>query len=240
MPDFIPEQARVIGGAWNTFVANPMASTTGAYIKAGALIEREELAAQNACGLYYEIYDVRVLGALRGLLTKFSPEDRKVFEQAASERGHLLDDASYADAQKAYEECMAEIQQEQGAGDECQDDEPFFHDDDALPNIDEGAYWSSELDAAAAKEGWGLWETFGSPHGDWQVLMIDDAVASSRRFGFDVPQLNSDEQAWLLVMSEAEPVHHAVIEFMGFNNPEMLERMRAFHEASGKTLLAQN
>lgn len=73
--------------------------------------------------------------------------------------------------------------------------------------------WTVAHDAAAALEGWGIFECDGSENGPWQIQKFD---ASEDHPGS--PQLSNDDDAWRLVLQGDLPHHAAAIEFMKAHN----------------------
>jgi hypothetical protein len=67
----------------------------------------------------------------------------------------------------------------------------------------------------AEREGWGLYDCFGSESGTPQVQRNDDA---------DI--LESDTDAWAIVANGDKPHHIAVKEILAQNNPEELNRIQ--------------
>lgn len=45
--------------------------------------------------------------------------------------------------------------------------------------------WSDEHDDAAAREGWGIWDSAGSVNGRWQVQRVDDVAEFAQAAGFE-------------------------------------------------------
>jgi hypothetical protein len=78
-------------------------------IRADAVISRLEAQANNGCGLYYEIYESRLIGSALDHLSRLPMKDRPVFMGAAERRGITLTWAAEEAAQDAYSELMAEI-----------------------------------------------------------------------------------------------------------------------------------
>jgi len=78
-------------------------------------IERIEKAANSGCGQYYELYEPRVLRALRSLKDRLSPYDLTIFNRI----NHWnLSDEAYAASCRAESEVWNEIR----AGYDCDDD----------------------------------------------------------------------------------------------------------------------
>jgi len=78
-------------------------------IRADAVISRLEAQANNGCGLYYEIYESRLIGSALDHFSRLPMKDRPVFMGAAERRGITLTWAAEEAAQDAYSELMAEI-----------------------------------------------------------------------------------------------------------------------------------
>jgi len=90
--------------------------------------------------------------------------------------------------------------------------------------------WTDEMQTAALKEGWDLWDSRGSVSGPIQVCRVDDPEAGE--FGFHVPYLDSDDTAMLLVM-RGSGIHHLVArEIVKKWNPEDYMRMCFVLESS--------
>lgn len=81
-------------------------------IRADAVISRLETQANNGCGLYYEIFESRLIGSALDHLSRLPMKDRPVFMGAANRRGITLTWAAEEMAQIAYSELMAEIDAE--------------------------------------------------------------------------------------------------------------------------------
>ncbi|HDK6388059.1 dpoa decarboxylase [Klebsiella variicola] len=69
--------------------------------------------AHSGCGLYYEIYESRLIGLLRDLLSELNEADANKLRRYAESKGTKIDDASYSEALEAEMECRAEIYREQ-------------------------------------------------------------------------------------------------------------------------------
>ncbi|MDF1896697.1 hypothetical protein [Rahnella contaminans] len=82
-------------------------------IRADVVISRLEAQANNGCGLYFEIYESRLIGSALDHLSRLPMKDRPVFIGAADRRGIALTWAAEEKAQNAYCELMAEIAAEQ-------------------------------------------------------------------------------------------------------------------------------
>lgn len=72
-----------------------------------------------------------------------------------------------------------------------------------------------EYQREAEKEGWGLFESFGSKHGKWQVQHFDDG------------NLISDEEAWAIIANGEKPHHKAILAFIRYFNPAEYNRIMA-------------
>lgn len=95
------------------FIAPPWPHLSGDSVSAESLIQRIEKEAHHGCGLYYEIYQYRVLCELRSLLASLSAGDAETFQQAAAKRGFHLDDKTLQESRQCYHETLAEIRQNQ-------------------------------------------------------------------------------------------------------------------------------
>ncbi|EDT0920219.1 dpoa decarboxylase [Salmonella enterica subsp. enterica] len=69
--------------------------------------------AHSGCGLYYEIYESRLIGLLRDHLSELNEADANKLTHYAESKGTKIDDESYSDALEAERECRAEIYREQ-------------------------------------------------------------------------------------------------------------------------------
>lgn len=79
----------------------------------GRQIERIATECHPGCGCYYEIYEARVLRALRSLRRRLSGYDLSVFERLAPAMGWDLSDEYFDAACKAEEEVFAEVRANQ-------------------------------------------------------------------------------------------------------------------------------
>lgn len=79
--------------------------------------------------------------------------------------------------------------------------------------------WTHEHSLAASREGWDIFETFGSPDGPWQVQRVDDPDEVVADATVTVQRLNGDSDAWLLVHHGKEAHHAAAREFIKENSP---------------------
>lgn len=69
--------------------------------------------AHSGCGLYYEIYESRLIGLLRDHLLELNEADANKLRRYAESKGTKIDDASYSEALEAEREFRAEIYREQ-------------------------------------------------------------------------------------------------------------------------------
>lgn len=69
--------------------------------------------AHKGCGLYYEIYESRLIGLLRDHLSELNEADANKLRRYAESQGTKIDDASYSEALEAERECRSEIYREQ-------------------------------------------------------------------------------------------------------------------------------
>ncbi|KTH89350.1 dpoa decarboxylase [Enterobacter cloacae subsp. cloacae] len=69
--------------------------------------------AHSGCGLYYEIYESRLIGLLRDHLSELNEADANKLRRYAESKGTKIDDASYSEALEAERECRAKIYREQ-------------------------------------------------------------------------------------------------------------------------------
>lgn len=79
--------------------------------------------------------------------------------------------------------------------------------------------WGAAEALAAAKEGWGLFETPDSANGPWQAQAFDDPAAATAQFGVTVPKLADDNLAWRLVYHGKAGHHAAARAFLAAHNP---------------------
>lgn len=88
--------------------------------------------------------------------------------------------------------------------------------------------WSPAHDAAAAREGWNIWDSAGSANGRWQVQRIDDADAFEQATGFAPVQLKSDDQAFHIVANGTAEHHAAARAFLKAHNAVEYDAVMAF------------
>ena len=69
--------------------------------------------AHSGCGLYYEIYESRLIGLLRDHLSELNEADANKLRRYAESKGTKIDDASYSEVLEAERECRSEIYREQ-------------------------------------------------------------------------------------------------------------------------------
>ncbi|EGL2678355.1 dpoa decarboxylase [Salmonella enterica] len=69
--------------------------------------------AHKGCGLYYEIYESRLIGLLRDHISELNETDANKLRRYAESQGVKIDDVSYSEALEAERECRAEIYREQ-------------------------------------------------------------------------------------------------------------------------------
>lgn len=84
------------------------------------------------------------------------------------------------------------------------------------------ARWTAELDSAATAEGWTVWDVRGSDFGPIQVQKYD---SPEDLLPLVVPRLNSDNDAFLLVMRGTGDHHRVAREIIAKYNPEDFARM---------------
>jgi hypothetical protein len=95
------------------FITPPWPHERGDSVSVRSLIQRAEKEAHHGCGLYFEIYQYRVLDQLRSLLTVIDAADATTFINVAANCGYLLDDSTMQDARQAYETILEEIRKDQ-------------------------------------------------------------------------------------------------------------------------------
>ncbi|EGN0308890.1 dpoa decarboxylase [Salmonella enterica] len=69
--------------------------------------------AHRGCGLYYEIYESRLIGLLRDHLSELNETDANKLMRYAESQGTKIDDESWSESLEAERECRAEIYREQ-------------------------------------------------------------------------------------------------------------------------------
>lgn len=80
--------------------------------------------------------------------------------------------------------------------------------------------WTEENALAAKREGWIISHSKGSMNGDWQVQKIDNPEDFPFEDGTLPPQLESDNDAWCLVIAKTKAHHRAALAFILQNNPQ--------------------
>lgn len=75
----------------------------------------------------------------------------------------------------------------------------------------EWTQWTPELAAAAAAEGWDLFDSHGSLSGPWQVQSFDSPEEGE-------PDITEDD-AWALVQAQATPHARVALEILAEANP---------------------
>ncbi|ELR8757041.1 hypothetical protein U7210_003404 [Escherichia coli] len=91
------------------FIRNLHSSNAFDVIRADVVLIRMEAQANRGCGLHYEIYESRLLGAAMCYLEKLPVKDRPVFMGAAARRGYSLTLAHEQQAHNDCDELMAEL-----------------------------------------------------------------------------------------------------------------------------------
>ncbi|ENP2802710.1 dpoa decarboxylase [Salmonella enterica] len=69
--------------------------------------------AHRGCGLYYEIYENRLIDLLRDHLSELNETDANKLMRYAESQGTKIDDESWSESLEAERECRAEIYREQ-------------------------------------------------------------------------------------------------------------------------------
>ncbi|EOX8956954.1 hypothetical protein ACPW5J_004336 [Enterobacter hormaechei] len=95
------------------FIAPPWPHARGDSVRAECLIQRIEKEASRGCGLYYEIYQYRVLEELSGVLANLDAGDAATFQEVTASHGFSLDESALQGAFQAYHETLSEIRREQ-------------------------------------------------------------------------------------------------------------------------------
>ena len=89
--------------------------------------------------------------------------------------------------------------------------------------------WSQAHCEAAQKEGWDIFDTYGSDSGPWQLQRLDNVDD-----GADSTQLTTDNQAWSLVLEGSLPHHQAARDFIRVHNPMEYDwALRQLHPLRG-------
>lgn len=68
--------------------------------------------ANQGCGLYYEIYESRLISLLRHHLSRLNEQDADRLRRYAENQGTKVDDETYREVLMAEQECRAEIYRE--------------------------------------------------------------------------------------------------------------------------------
>lgn len=82
----------------------------------------------------------------------------------------------------------------------------------------------SDLEKAAVREGWTVFDCDGSENGRWQIQGFDTPEDWADRTG-EVPPKISDRDAWMKVMKGDGEHHIAAREFIKTANPQEYEAM---------------
>ncbi|EJN0229024.1 dpoa decarboxylase [Salmonella enterica] len=69
--------------------------------------------AHKGCGLYYEIYESRLIGLLRDHISELNETDANKLMRYAESQGTNINDESWSESLEAERECIAEIYREQ-------------------------------------------------------------------------------------------------------------------------------
>lgn len=91
------------------FITNIKSRNPFDVIRADVVLERLEKHASQGCGLYYEIYEARLLGSAIAHLEMLPPKDRQTFIAAAEKRGLTLNEEDLERAEDARADVMREI-----------------------------------------------------------------------------------------------------------------------------------
>lgn len=95
---------RTDGFVRNLYSANPFD-----VIRADVVIKRLKENANRGCGLYWEVYESRLMDSAMNYLLELPLKDRPVFMGAASVSGFMLTLSAMESANDAYVELMAEL-----------------------------------------------------------------------------------------------------------------------------------
>ena len=87
--------------------------------------------------------------------------------------------------------------------------------------------WTVDNANHANAEGWDIFACDGSDYGEWQIQKIDDTSELSHA-GDTIPDLEFDEQAWLIVANGKEPHHIAAMAFLKAHSPKAYEYVARF------------
>ena len=92
------------------FITNIKSRNPFDVIRADVVLERMSKQAHQGCGLYYEIYEARLLSSAMAHLEKLPPKDRQTFIAAAEKKGFTLSMEELDRAEDACADVMREIQ----------------------------------------------------------------------------------------------------------------------------------
>jgi hypothetical protein len=81
--------------------------------------------------------------------------------------------------------------------------------------------WTNAHGEAAHAEGWGIFDCQGSEYGRWQVQRLDDP----QDHGLSIEPLESDEEAWRLIVNGTGEHHKAALEVLKEHCPEEYARV---------------
>lgn len=95
------------------FITPPWPHTRGDSVSAKHLIQQLKNDANRGCGLYYEIYEHRLLSGLLDLHSTLSASDAATFRDVAASCGCSLAESDVQNARQAYSKIMDEIRREQ-------------------------------------------------------------------------------------------------------------------------------
>lgn len=98
-------------------------------------------------------------------------------------------------------------------------------------SIDLGSVWLAEDSAAAAREGWDLFECSGSDHGDLQLQRFD--CPAEVECAPDPYPFATDEDVWRHVRMRAasgSALHMKALAILGVENPDELQRIHGASE----------
>ncbi|EGZ3995962.1 hypothetical protein AIA08_003778 [Salmonella enterica subsp. enterica serovar Wichita] len=95
------------------FITPPWPHTRGDSVSARHLIQRLKNEANRGCGLYYEIYEHRLLNGLLDLHSTLNASDAATFRDVAVSCGCSLAEHDIRNVNQAYTEIMDEIRRGQ-------------------------------------------------------------------------------------------------------------------------------
>ncbi|EKT1335104.1 hypothetical protein ABWR82_004260 [Salmonella enterica subsp. enterica] len=95
------------------FITPPWPHTRGDSVSVKSIIQRIQKEVNHGCGLYYEIYEHRLLSRLRNIHDTLNANDAATFQDVAASCGCSLTESSLQNASQAYTKIMDEIRKDQ-------------------------------------------------------------------------------------------------------------------------------